>query len=87
MLKCDWFWLGRRLDRVFLSLSSKVVSSGPFSLGGDSAGVWFTVMGGMEGVDDGSGPVSSRVWLLSGDCWVLSSFEARRPFWYCERVT
>lgn len=30
---------------------------------------------------------SRRVWLLSGDWGVLSSLEARRPFWYWERVT
>ena len=35
------------------------------------------------GVMGGRGPVvSRRVWLPSGDWGVLSSLEARRPFWY-----
>ncbi len=90
VFRCDWFggwmWLGRRLDRLFLSLSSEVVSSGPFSMGAGGAVVWFVVVD-TGGVGGGRGPGSRRIWLLSGDWGVLSSFEASRPFWYCERVT
>lgn len=62
-----------------------VVSSGPFSKWTGSTPRCVMSVMAMAG-----GLLSLRpamLWLLSGDCGVLSRRDAIRPFWYWARVT
>lgn len=77
-------WLLLLMWGEFCSLMRRsVVSSGPFSMWTGSRCVMsvMAMAGGLLSLRP------AMLWLLSGDCGVLSRRDAIRPFWYWARVT
>lgn len=90
MLFSNWlWWLAVACGGMAIKFCSlrrrSVVSSGPFSMGMESAPrsvmvVLVLVAGGAVC------SMQAVLWLLTGDCGVLSRRDANRPFWYWARV-
>lgn len=83
-------WLGLRADEeVIWGTEGRPIAGGVIDTWRPAGGVansrGLRVPGGVTGGRDTD--VSRRVRLPSGDCGVLSSLDARRPFWYWARVT
>lgn len=75
-------WLGLRLEEEEMVVGGRGarVFDGWRRAGGVASGSGLRFPGGVAGGKEAD--VSRRVWLPSGDCGVLSSLDARRPFWY-----
>lgn len=78
-------WLGLRLEEeVVWGREVRLPAGAAFDVwspaGGMANGSGLRVPGGVTGGKETD--MSRWVWLPSGDCGILSSLDARRPFWY-----